>query len=517
MLEHLEPQNEVESVKSASTSSMGAETVDPGLAPCAKRARFAPPSTTAHAVEGEVAELIGRARAAQRVIEDATQESIDLIIRAITFAVCREPIAEEIARICVKETQLGNFEGKLAKIKTKTRAALLDIIDDRSVGEIGRDKERELVLIAKPVGVVGATSPSTNPEATPVIKAINAIKGRNAIVIAPHPRAKRTNKIIVDYMRAALETIGYPADLIVNIDEPTKPKVEALMRQCDLAWATGGCAMVRRAYSSGTPALGVGQGNACIYIDRSADLSLAADCIRRSKTFDLAASCSSDNCLLADKRVYNDLVAELQKQGGYVVEHERDKESLATVIWTPTGALNASAVVKPATEIARLAGFSIPSDRTFLIIKEDSVGPSFPFSGEKLSVVLALFKVDGVDEAIRLTNEIHHYQGQGHSAGVFSTCKDTSLKFAVGTQTSRVMVNQPQSLSNSGALWNGMRQTLSLGCGTWGGTSTTENVYWRHLVNITYMSSPLETPKQIPGDEELFRGVPMEAIMKAAP
>jgi sulfoacetaldehyde dehydrogenase len=217
----------------------------------------------------EVAALIARSRAAQAQIEHYTQEQVDRLIRGMVWAVAKPGVAEEIAQHTVDETQLGNYDGKFLKIFRKTRATLMDIIDDKSVGVIEEDAERNLVKIAKPVGVIGALSPSTNPEATPVIKAISAVKGRNSIVIAPHPRAKLTNKLICDKMRDALVKMGAPADLVLSIDVPSVNKTNELMIQCDRVLATGGAAMVTAAYSSGTPALGVGVGNAVITVDET--------------------------------------------------------------------------------------------------------------------------------------------------------------------------------------------------------------------------------------------------------
>ena len=453
----------------------------------------------------EIAAMIERARAAQAQIENYTQEQVNELIKAMVWSCCQPGVAENIATHTVEETQLGNYDGKFAKIFTKTRAALLDIIDDKSVGVIEEDTERNIIKIAKPVGVIGALSPSTNPEATPVIKGINAVKGRNAIIVAPHPRAKLTNKMIIDNMRAALEKMGAPADLVQGINIPSLEKTDELMKQCDLVLATGGPAMVSAAYSSGTPALGVGAGNAVITVDDTANLDEAAEKIRISKTLDLAASCSSDNSVIAFESVYDQLLEKLIAEGGYVASKE-EASKIQAVLWED-GALNAKAVVLRPQVLAEMCGFSIPDDRTFVIVPEEGVGPEHPFSGEKLSAIMAFYKVKDIDAAVALTNAIQTYQGMGHSCGIYSNNDEHILKLGLGTKTSRVMVNQPQAPSNSGNLWNGMRQTFSLGCGTWGGNSTNENINWKHLVNITWISKPLATPKVIPADEVLFGSV----------
>lgn len=453
----------------------------------------------------EVSALMVRARAAQAQIENYSQEQVDQLIRAMVWSCCQPGVAEELAQHTLDETQLGDYNGKFLKISVKTRAALMDIIDDKSVGVIEVDEERNIIKIAKPVGVIGALSPSTNPEATPVIKAINAVKGRNAIIVAPHPRAKLTNKLIISHMRAALKKMGAPEDLVIGIDAPTLEKTNELMKQCDLILATGGPAMVSAAYSSGTPALGVGAGNAVIIVDESANLDEAAEKIRISKTLDLAASCSSDNSVIAVESVHDQLLEKLIAQGGYLAR-PGDYEKIATVLWQD-GYLNTNAVVLKPQVLCKMAGVEIPEDRLFIIMPETGTGSEHPYSGEKLSVIMAFYKVKDIDEAIALTNRIQTYQGMGHSCGIYSNNEDNILKLGLETKTSRIMVNQPQAASNSGNLWNGMRQTFSLGCGTWGGNSTNDNINWKHLVNITWISKPLATPKTLPSDEDLFGDV----------
>ena len=456
------------------------------------------PSEAALEIQG----LIERSRAAQAKIENYTQEQVNELIRAMVWSVARPGVAEKIAKFTFEETQLGNYDGKYLKIFRKTRAALMDIIDDKSVGVIEEDKARNIIKIAKPIGVIGALAPSTNPEATPVIKAIFAVKGRNSIIIAPHPRAKLTNKMICDYMREALVAYGAPADLVIAIETPSMEKVNELLKQCDRILATGGGAMVSAAYSSGTPALGVGVGNAVITVDDSADLKDAAQKIRISKTLDLAASCSADNSVVLFDSIYDQMLANLQAEGGYVVSPE-EKTKLQATLWVD-GHLNTAIVAQPAEKIAAMAGITLPAGKLFFIVPETGAGADYPFSGEKLSVVMTLYRAKNIEEAIALTNRIQAYQGQGHSCGIYSNNDVNIMKLANATKTSRVMVNQPQAPSNSGNLWNGMRQTFSLGCGSWGGNSTNNNINWRDLINETWISKPLAKNKELPSDEVLF-------------
>jgi len=458
----------------------------------------------------EVAGLIARSRAAQAQIENYTQEQVDRLIRGMVWAVAQPGVAEKIAQQTVDETQLGNYDGKYLKIFRKTRATLMDIIDDKSVGIIEEDKERNLIKIAKPIGVIGALSPSTNPEATPVIKAISAVKGRNSIIICPHPRAKVTNATICNLMRDALVKLGAPADLVIPIETPSVEKTNEVMKQCDRILATGGAPMVIAAYSSGTPALGVGAGNAVITVDDTADLDDAAEKIRISKTLDLAASCSSDNAVVLFDSIYDEMLDKLKHQGGMVLS-EDEQAKLQAVLWKD-GIINAAVVAQPPEKIGAIAGFGVPEGTRFFIVPQTGWGPEHPFSGEKMSVTMALYRASDIDDAIRITNGVQAYQGRGHSCGIYSTSDENIMKLANETYTSRVMVNQPQAASNSGNLWNGMRQTFSLGCGSWGGNATNNNITWRDLINETWVSKPLVVAKQLPSDEDLFGKDIIEAL-----
>ena len=378
----------------------------------------------------EIGKLVERSRKAQKQIENYTQEQVDELIRAMVWCVAKPGMAEEIAQFTVDETQLGNYEGKFLKIQRKTRATLMDIINDKSVGILEEDKERAIVKIAKPMGVIGALSPSTNPEATPVIKAIHAIKGRNSIIVAPHPRAKLTNKKICDLMRSAIEACGAPADLVQGIEIPSLDLTNELMAQCDRVLATGGGAMVTAAYSSGTPALGVGVGNAVITVDETADLDDAAEKIRMSKTLDFAASCSSDNSVILVNEIYENMMSKLKEKGGYLVNDE-EKEKLKNTLWDDEGHINTAMVAQPAEKIANMANIDIPEGTQFYIVPENGWGKEHPFSGEKMSVIMALYKADNIDHAIELTNNIQAYQGQGHSCGIYSN-SDESMEFFLG-------------------------------------------------------------------------------------
>ena len=450
-----------------------------------------------------VAGLVERAKKAQSIADSFSQERVDELCTAIAWDIVQHETADKISKMAVEESQLGNYEGKYAKIMTKVRGGLRDMKGEKSVGVIERDEEKQLIKIAKPVGVVAALVPCTNPEATPVLKSMFALKGRNAIILAPHPRTKKTNTYIVEVMRASLKKYGAPEDLIIGIEEPTMEISSELMKQADVVMATGGGGMVKSAYSSGTPAYGVGQGNAVTVVDDTVDLQDTANKIMRSKTFDFATSCSTENACVIQDSIYDEFVNALDSEGGYLLNSE-EKLLLQDIMWHD-GHLNNAIVAQPAEKIAEKAGFKLPEGKSFLMVEETGIGPDYPFSGEKLSVVTTLYKFNEFKNAIDTVNEITSYQGKGHSCGIHSTDEERVLELALSTKTSRVMVRQPQCLANSGAWTNGMPMTLTLGCGSWGGNVASENITWRNLINVTWVSAPIESTQ--PSDEELFGDV----------
>ncbi|MGH8647301.1 MAG: aldehyde dehydrogenase family protein, partial [Gammaproteobacteria bacterium] len=281
-------------------------------------------------------------------------------------------------------------------------------------------------------------------------------------------------------------------------------KTQELMRQADLIVATGGEGMVKAAYSSGTPAYGVGVGNSVHVVDETADLEDAAKAIATAKTFDYATSCLADNAVVAASAIYKELVAALVAQGAYICDAV-EKARLEQLMWPEAGSLipSVGVVAKPATEIGAMAGISLPSNRRFLVVEEDGVGPDHPFSGEKLSVVLTLYRYEGgIENAVRLVNAITNYQGRGHTCGIHTRSDDHVMALALGTKTGRVLVNQNLN-EGAGSLRNGLPYTLSLSCGTWGGNITTENVNARHLINLTWVSRPIAA--RLINEQSLFQ------------
>ncbi len=454
------------------------------------------------AAHAEVAALVERARTAQRAIERYTQAEADALVTAVGWHVYKN--REALARLAVDEGGFGRYEDKIAKFENRVMGTLADMAGVKTCGVVEEIPEKGLVKIAKPVGVVAALIPTTGPDATPPVKALGALKARNAIIVSPHPRTRLTSIAVVEAMRAGCAEAGAPEDLIQVIVQPSIPKTEALMQLADLVVATGGAGMVRAAYGSGTPAYGVGVGNSVHIVDETADLDDAATMIARAKTFDYATSCLADNAVVAEGRIADALLARLVAAGGHVCNAD-EKGRLRRAMWPNGGEIPSIEVVaKPAQRIAELAGFEIGPDRTFLIVEEDGVGPEHPFSGEKLSVVLAFYRyAGGIDAAVGLVNAITGYQGLGHTCGIHTSSDANVEALAMGTKTARVLVNQNLN-EGAGSPRNGMPYTLSLACGTWGGNITTENVNARHYVNLTWVSRPLKpraiTPEAIFAD-----------------
>jgi len=453
-------------------------------------------------VRDEVAALVERAREAARGIEHYTQEQVDALVTAMAWAVVRKDNAEMLARLAVDEGGYGNYTDKVAKINKRVTGVLADMTGVRTVGVVEELPSAGLVKLAKPVGVVAALIPVTGPDATPPVKALFAVKGRNAIICAPHPRTQRTTEAVVGLMRAACEQVGAPADLIQSVPAPSLPKSQELMRQADLIVATGGAGMVHAAYSSGTPAYGVGVGNSVHVVDETADLADAAAAILAAKTFDYATSCLADNAVVAHADVYDELVRRLTDAGAHLCD-EQEKDALRAVMWPDGGPVPAMAVVaKPAPYIAELAGFRVEPGCRMLLVEENGTGPAHPFSGEKLSVVLAVYRYEGgIAAAADLVNAITSYQGLGHTCGIHTSSDANVEQLALATRTARVLVNQNLN-EGAGSARNGLPFTLSLSCGTWGGNITTENVNARHFINLTWVSRRIE-PKAI-SEEALF-------------
>jgi sulfoacetaldehyde dehydrogenase len=464
------------------------------------------PLPVAQSAAAIVTALVARARSAQITFDAATQAEVDEVVTAVGWAVVDPEHNRALAELAVRDTGLGNVGDKMAKNRRKTMGLLRDLAGRKSVGVIAEDTGNGLVEIARPVGVVGAITPSTNPAATPVNNIINALKGRNAIVIAPSPKGASTLSLLLSYVHAALDRVGVPRDLVQQVPAPVTREVTAeLMRQVDLVIATGSQTNVRAAYASGTPAIGVGVGNAAVIVDETADLDSAADKIAASKTFDNATSCSSENSVIAIDAIATPLLAALTAVGGALLE-EGEARTLERAMFADARP-QAAFVAQTAPAIALRAGLARPAlrDARFLIIAETGVGKEHPFSGEKLSPVLAFYRVPDFAAATALAHELLRYQGAGHSVGLHTRDEKRALDLGHSLPVCRVIVNQAHCFATGGSFENALAFSLSMGCGTWGRNSISDNLNYLHFLNITRVVRPL-SPEQVhePTDEALF-------------
>ena len=446
--------------------------------------------------------LIRRARAAMDAFRDSDQARVDEAVTALAWSLYKPENAEALARMAVEDTGIGNAPDKVTKNQRKTFGTLRDLMRVKSVGIIEEQPELGLVKYAKPVGVVGAVTPSTNPAATPVNKAMMALKGRNAIVIAPSPAGLATTTRTVGLMRAELEKIGAPADLVQVLPPPVdKPLTNALMAACDLVVVTGSQNNVRNAYRSGTPAIGVGAGNVPVIIDSSANLDEAAVKIRRSKCFDNATSCSSENSVIIVDDVYDAAIAALERAGGYLAD-AAETDAIRGTLWV-NGKLNRRVIAKDADVFATECGLDGKARASkFFMVEETGVGSDHPFSDEKLALVLTVYRARTFDDAVDRVREIMEFKGKGHSVGIHTGDAAHARRLAEELDTARVLVNMAHTFGNGGGFDSGLNFTLSMGCGTWQGNSISENLSYRHFLNITHLAVPI--PEDRPTEDALF-------------
>jgi sulfoacetaldehyde dehydrogenase len=455
-----------------------------------------------------IAELVRRARIAQKAAYSMTQERVDKLAAAIVFAVSREDTATRFAQMAMDDTKFGKLEDRAAKLRNKLPALFYDIKDQKSVGIIERNKEKGLIKIAKPHGVIAGLIPSTHPIAVVAAKGVLSLRGRNAIIFAPHPGAVPCSIAFVEYLRDLLKQNGAPEDLFQVIHKPSKPAAAELMAQCNITVATGSGDMVRAAYSSGKPAYGVGAGNAPAVITESADPAKAAKDVFIGKTFDYATGCAAENSVVIQKSVYEKTVGEMKKLGGYLCNAD-EKAKLQAFMWPDGEHLSRQVVGQAAPVIAKLAGFSVPGNTAFIMVEETGWGKGYPFSSEKLSVVLTVYKYGAFQEAIDTVNGILNHVGNGHSLAIHSAKEDEIMQLSMQTTTSRVLVNQFCGGSSGGNWHNGLANTYSLGCGIWGGNIVSENLTQKHFYQFTLVSEPISrkpaTEQEIFGD--LLKGM----------
>ncbi|MGI9319267.1 MAG: acylating sulfoacetaldehyde dehydrogenase [bacterium] len=447
-------------------------------------------------------QLIIRGRAAMDAFENTDQDRIDEAVTALAWSIYKPERAQELAELAVKDTGLGNVPSKITKNTRKTFGTLRDLSRAKTTGIIEQIPEKGLVKYAKPVGVVAAVCPSTNPAATPVNKAMMSIKGGNAVVIAPSPAGYHTTSLTVQYMRAELAKSGHPEDLVQILPAPvSKELTQALMEAADLVVCTGSQNNVKRAYSSGSVAIGVGAGNVPVIIDATADLDDAAEKICASKTFDNATSCSSENSVIIVDDVYEDAMAALIRAGGYRT-NAVEKQQIIDTLWID-GHLNRQVIAKDADILAKVAGLDdAAADARFFLVEDDAIDPEHPLADEKLSLVLTVYRARDFEDAKEKVSQVLNIKGIGHSCGIHTKELQHAHTLAEELKVVRVLVNQAHTFGNGGGFNSGLPFTLSMGCGTWAGNSISENLNYKHFINITHVVTTI--PEDKPSEEELF-------------
>ena len=436
--------------------------------------------------EATIDALVARARNAQTKFEKgATQERYDRAALAAAWALMEPARNAELAEMAVATTGLGNVKDKITKNHRKTLGVLRDIKHSQTCGIISDDPTTGITEIARPIGVVGAVVPSTNPVATPTNNAVNALKCGNAVILSPSPKGVEVCEKLIGYIHAEFDKNGIDRDLVQMVPAPvSKAKAQRLMERADLLVVTGSQNNVHRAYSSGTPAIGVGAGNVSVIIDETADLADAAAKITASKTFDNSTSCSSENALIVVDAIHDEFMAELDKAGGRLLQGE-DAAKLSSALFGAQ--LNRNMLAQDIDKVIAVAGLELEREDQirFLLVEGQGIGAEFPESGEKLSLVTTLYRARDFDHAQGIATDLMGHIGAGHSVGIHTTDQDRPLKLGGQMPTCRVIVNQAHCFATGGSFDNGMPFSLSMGCGSWGGNSIDENFNHRHLMNIT--------------------------------
>ena len=452
----------------------------------------------------EIDKLVATAKKAQEQYEaNGSQELFDLACQAVGWALMQPENNSELSKLAVSETGLGNVNDKIQKNHNKTLGLLRDIKNIKSFGHIYDDKLKGISVYFRPKGVVAAIVPSTNPLATPTNNIINALKTGNSIIIAPSPKGAGPFAVLLKHIRKNLADVGINPDLVQMVaTPPSKSKTQRLMELADLLVVTGSQNNVRAGYSSGTPALGVGQGNVVTILDETADVTDAAEKIAKSKTFDNATSCSSENSVIVVRSKYKEALVALEQAGGLILD-EIETQRFVNLHWQ-NGRMNTALLAKDINVIIDKTKLAHRSDKNtrFLILPTQEAGPDAIVSGEKMSQFLTLYLAEDFDHALKLAIKIQNYQGAGHSLGLHSKNDERAHQMAMSAKTCRVIVNQAHCFATGGFFNNGLPFSLSMGCGSWGGNSIDENLNWEHFINKVKIVRVIEENK--PNLEDLF-------------
>ena len=451
--------------------------------------------------DNEVKELVAKARVAQAIFEDFSQSQVDAIVRDLAKYVYDN--AETLARMAVDETGIGNYEDKILKKKGKARVIWNNLKGKKSRGVIGEDPDANLVFVAKPMGIVGAVCPVTNPIVTPMCNGMFALKAGNAVIFAPHPKAQKCTEHLTKAFMKIVKSHGGPDNLIQTIKNGSVEKTQELMKSVDVVVATGGGAMVKSAYSSGKPSFGVGAGNVPVIIDRDVNIKDAVDKIVMGAAFDHGIICSHEQFVLTPEENYDETVKLFTATGKvWFTSDEKQIQKLRDLVF-PGGHLNKDVVGKSARDVGAMAGIDVPATARIILLPAKGAGTADVLAKEKLCPVVAILPYKTFEDAVAKAKSNLLVEGAGHSAALHSNNEKNIREAGVELPISRLVVNQPSSLTAGGSLTNGFAPTTTLGCGSWGGNSISENLDYKHLMNVSRIGKVI-TGKKVPTDEEIW-------------
>ena len=445
-------------------------------------------------------EMINNARLAQKVFENWNQQQVDQVVRAIGKVVYDN--AELLAEMAVNETGMGNYADKTAKNKGKSKTIWYSLKDKKSVGIINTYDDIGIVEIAKPIGVISSICPTTNPIVTPMSNAMFALKGRNAVIVAPHPRAKNCSSYTAKLINESIKKLGAPDNLIQVIEEPTLELTNELMKSSDAVVATGGSAMVNAAYSSGKPSFGVGPGNVQVIIDRNVNFNDVSKKVILGRSFDNGIICSGEQSIIVHENDFDEVIDAFKSNGGYVVSDSVEKQILKDTLFI-NNIMNKEVVGQSAIKIAEISGIKIPDSTKVILMEADGLGSEDVLCKEKMCPVIAIFKYSTFTEAIKIAQTNLELEGKGHTCAIHSNDEEHINYAGLNLTVSRLVVNQPSSTTAGGAITNGFAPTTTLGCGTWGNNSISENLTYKHLINISRIGYHL-ADKKIPSDSDIW-------------
>ena len=445
--------------------------------------------------------LVAAARTAQQKFEQYPQETVDRAVKAIGKAIYDNAV--ELAHMAVDETRMGNYDSKIGKCRNKSKSVWWRMKDVKSRGIIDWDPETGIAKVAKPIGVIGCVAPTTNPVITLMHNSMCSLKCGNAIIICPHPRAKKVGVRTVELMNQALANLGMPENLIQIIPEPTMELSAGLMKAVDLCICTGGPSMVKVAYSSGKPAYGVGQGNVQVLVDRDVDLNEVAKMVIAGRIFDNGVLCTCEQNIICPREKAEEMVAALKANGAYYIDNQEDADKLRESCF-PGGILNKEWPGASVEKMAELAGLeNVPSDAKVIVCPTKGYGRDDVLSKEKLFPVLALFLYDTWEDCMEIARANLAWEGMGHSVVIHSNTKEHVEQVPNVINVSRYLVNQVGGTALGGAMDNGLNPTTTLGCGTWGNNAISENLWYYHLMNVSRISYRVPD-MYIPSDEEIW-------------